>query len=86
MDAAAYLEVMRGDLPEAAKFLGKERKLYRGFLCVPYADAAAAAAIDAAGPPAVAAGGEIGLGEWAYGWVAANRYRISRRCRLKAER
>ena len=83
LDAAAYLEVRR-DLPEAAKGLGDERRMYRGF----YAFRMLSLRLLPLMPLALLLWlpGVNRLGDWAYGWVAANRYRISRRCRLKAER
>ena len=54
LDAAAYLEVMSG---RYWRGFWARTKALPGILCVPYADAAAAA-VDAAGPFAVAAGGE----------------------------
>ena len=81
LDAAAYLEIMAGDTGEDS---GQGRKLYRGF----YAFRMLTLRLLPLMPLALLLWlpGVNRLGEWAYGWVAANRYRISRRCRLKAGR
>lgn len=83
LDAAAYLEVTRQ--PRRSDGIEESgARLYRGF----YAFRMLALRL----PPLFLLApllwlpGVSRLGEAAYGWVAANRYRISRRCRLKAGR
>lgn len=83
LDAAACLEVRKGssqygDGPE------EERRLYQGF----YAFRMLTLRLPPLMPlaPLLWLPGVNRLGESAYKWVAANRYRISRSCRLKAGR
>ena len=82
LDAAAYLEVVSG--PDSAHDNGGRLRLYRGFYAVRM--------LSLRLPPLYPLvlflwlPGVCRLGEAAYSWVAANRYRISRRCRLKAGR
>ncbi|MDE2938652.1 MAG: DCC1-like thiol-disulfide oxidoreductase family protein [Chloroflexota bacterium] len=83
LDAAAYLEVRKGssqsgDGPE------EERRLYQGF----YAFRMLTLRLPPLMPlaPLLWLPGVNRLGESTYKWVAANRYRISRSCRLKAGR
>ena len=82
LDQAAYLEVRK------AGAVGSEgestTRLYRGF----YAFRMLTLRLPPLFPLAIVAWlpGVDRLGERAYAWVAANRYRISRRCRLKAGR
>jgi len=79
LDAAAYLEVHRGRTGAASQ---GGRRLYRGF----YAFRMLTLRLPPLLPLALLLWlpGVNRLGEWAYKWIAANRYRISRRCRLKA--
>ena len=80
LDAAAYLDVVqRVALPHGT---GKRSRRYRGF----YAIRMLALRLPPLFPlvPLLWLPGVNKLGEAAYAWVAANRYRISRRCRLKA--
>ena len=83
LDAAAYLEVRKG-LSESGTGPEEERRLYRGF----YAFRMLTLRLPPLIPLALLLWlpGVNRLGEPAYEWVAANRYRISRRCRLKAGR
>ena len=83
LDAAAYLAVARGSSgTDEALTVG--RRLYRGF----YAFRMLALRLPPLVPlvPLIWLPGISPLGERAYGWITANRYRISRRCRLKAGR
>ena len=80
LDAAAYLDVVQPvALPHGT---GKRSRRYRGF----YAIRMLALRLPPLFPlvPLLWLPGVNKLGEAAYAWVAANRYRISRRCRLKA--
>ena len=81
LDAAAYLEVKKraGQACPTGEY---ETRLYRGF----YAFRMLALRLLPLFPlvPLFWLPGVHRLGESAYTWVAANRYRISRRCRLKA--
>ena len=83
LDAAAYLEVRKG-LSGPSERLDEGRRLYRGF----YAFRMLTLRLLPLMPlvPLLWLPGVNRLGEWAYGWVAANRHRISRKCRLKAGR
>lgn len=83
LDAAAYLEVRKGS-PGVCGCAGRERRLYRGF----YAFRMLALRLPLLLPLTLLLWlpGIGRLGGWAYQWVAANRHRISRRCRLKAGR
>ena len=83
LDAAAYLEV-GNRLTGSSEYLGEERRLYRGF----YAFRMLTLRLPPLMPLALLLWlpGINRLGERAYEWIAANRYRISRRCRLKAGR
>lgn len=74
LDRAAYLETRSHDR-------GGERRLYRGF----YAFRMLSLRLLPLTPltPLLWLPGVNRLGEVAYSWVARNRYRISRRCRLK---
>ena len=83
LDAAAYLEVRKGS-SESGGRPEEERRLHRGF----YAFRMLTLRLPLLIPLALLLWlpGVNRLGEWAYEWVAANRYRISRRCRLKAGR
>ncbi len=78
--AAAYLEVRSG--PKAAGDDARKGKLYRGF----YAVRMLALVLPPLWPltPLLWLPGAAHVGTRFYGWVAANRYRISRRCRLRA--
>ena len=81
LDAAAYLKVT----PRSRQPGGGEKnrvRLYRGF----YAFRMLTLRLPPLVPltPLLWLPGVSRLGEAAYDWVAANRYRISRRCRLKA--
>ena len=81
LDNAAYLEVTRASRKSAVS--GKDNvKLYRGF----FAFRMLAFRLALLFPlfPLLWLPGFDRLGEAAYAWVAANRYRISRRCRLKS--
>lgn len=81
-DAAAYLEVRKGG--SAGDEGGSTTRLYRGF----YAFRMLTLRLPPLMPLALLLWlpGVDRVGVRAYGWVAANRYRISRRCRLKAGR
>ena len=82
LDAAAYLEVVhKVALPHGS---GKRSRLYRGF----YAIRMLTLRLPPLFPlvPLLWLPGVNKVGEAAYGWVAANRHRISSRCRLKAGR
>ena len=83
LDAAAYLEVRKGS-SESGGGPEEGRRLYRGF----YAFRMLTLRLPPLMPLALLLWlpGVNRLGEWAYQWVATNRYRISRRCRLKAGR
>ena len=83
LDAAAFLEIRKGS-SDSVGDLEEEQRLYRGF----YAFRMLALRLPPLMPLVLLLWlpGANRLGEWAYGWVAANRYRISRRCRLKAGR
>ncbi len=83
LDAAAFLEIRKGSSGSSGG-LEAGRRLYRGF----YAFRMLTLRLPPLMPLALLLWlpGVSRLGEWAYGWVAANRYRISRRCRLKAGR
>jgi predicted DCC family thiol-disulfide oxidoreductase YuxK len=83
LDAAAYLEVGKGSAG-SGEGLEEERKLYRGF----YAFRMLTLRLPPLMPLALLLWlpGVNRLGEWSYRWVAVNRYRISRKCRLKAGR
>ncbi|MDE2780538.1 MAG: DUF393 domain-containing protein [Chloroflexota bacterium] len=80
LDRAAYLEVRKGGA--AGREGDSATRLYRGF----YAFRMLTLRLPPLFPLAIVAWlpGVDRLGERAYAWVAANRYRISRRCRLKA--
>ena len=81
LDAAAYLEVTRQTRrPDGMGERGAQ--LYRGF----YAFRMLSLRLPPLFPlaPLLWLPGVNRLGEAAYQWVAANRYHISRRCRLKA--
>ena len=82
LDQAAYLEVRTGGA--SGDEAGSPTRLYRGY----YAFRMLTLRLPPLFPLAMVAWlpGVNRLGERAYAWVAANRYRISRRCRLKAER
>ena len=75
LDRAAYLETRN------SYYWGVERRLYRGF----YAFRMLSLRLPPLMPltPLLWLPGVNRLGEVAYSWVARNRYRISRRCRLK---
>ena len=81
LDEAAYLEVGRG---ETGDNFAEGRRLHRGF----YAFRMLALRLPPLMPlaPLLWLPGVNRLGERAYAWIAANRYRISRRCRLKARK
>ena len=80
LDAAAYLEVKgRSRQPTASGEGGS--KLYRGFYAFRMLILRLPLLLPMA--PLLWLPGVNRLGEAAYAWVAANRYRISRRCRLK---
>ena len=82
LDAAAYLEVAPSvSLPSGT---GRQARLYRGY----YAIRMLTLRLPPLFPlvPLLWLPGVNRLGEAAYAWVAANRYRISSRCRLKAGR
>lgn len=82
LDAAAYLEVVHSvALPHGT---GKRSRWYRGF----YAIRMLTLRLPPLFPlvPLLWLPGANKLGEAAYAWVAANRYRISARCRLKEGR
>lgn len=83
LDAAAYLEIRDGSR-SAGDGWDEGRRLYRGF----YAFRMLALRLPPLMPLILVLWlpGVSRVGEWAYGWVAANRYRISRRCGLKAGR
>ena len=83
LNAAAYLEIRKGS-SGSSKGVEAGQRLYRGF----YAFRMLALRLPPLMPLALLLWlpGVNRLGEWAYGWVAANRYRISRRCRMKAGR
>ena len=83
LDAAAYLEVRKAS-PQSGAGPVEERKLYRGFYAFRMLTLRLPPLMLLA--PLLWLPGVNRLGEWAYGWVAANRYRISRSCRLKAGR
>ena len=83
LEAAAYLEI--GSVSTAVATASDERsKHYRGFYAVRM--------LTLRLPPLFPLAAILWLpgvnriGEAAYAWVASNRYRISRRCRLKARR
>ena len=79
LDAAAYLEVRKGSSGSGER-MEEGRKLYRGF----YAFRMLALRLPPLMPLVLLLWlpGVNRLGEWAYRWVAANRFRISRRCRM----
>lgn len=81
LDEAAYLEVVGLTLHGEAEETGPSR-FYRGF----YAFRMLTLGLPPLFPLALLfwIPGVNLLGEAAYSWVAENRYRISRRCRLKA--
>lgn len=83
LDAAAFLEIREGS-PGSGEGLAEGPRLYRGF----YAFRVLALRLPPLMPLVLLLWlpGVNHLGEWAYRWVAANRYRISRRCRLKSGR
>ena len=82
LDAAAYLEARKGGT--GGDEGGSTTRLYRGF----YAFRMLTLRLPPLFPlaPLMWLPGVNRVGERAYEWVAANRYRISRRCRLKAGR
>lgn len=83
LDAAAYLETRSSSSAKAAA-ADNPPELYRGF----YAFRMLTLRLPPLMPLALLLWlpGVERVGEAAYEWVAANRYRISRRCRLKAGR
>ena len=83
LDAAAYLETRSSSSTKVAAAKSPP-ELYRGF----FAFRMLALRLPPLFPLVLLLWlpGVDRLGEMAYGWVAANRYRISRRCRLKAGR
>ena len=83
LDAAAYLEAGKAS-PMEGDAGGTGRRLYRGF----YAFRMLSLRLPLLMPLALLLWlpGVNRLGERTYRWVATNRYRISRRCRLKAGR
>ena len=83
LDAAAYLEFRKGSFGSGGN-LEEGRRLFRGF----YAFRMLTLRLPPLTPWALLLWlpGVNRVGEWAYQWVAANRYRISRKCRLKAGR
>ena len=83
LDAAAYLEIGSKSTTVIEGSNGQSR-IYRGFYAVRMLTLRLPPLF-----PLVAVlwlPGVNRIGEAAYAWVAANRYRISRRCRLKAGR
>ncbi len=80
LDAAPYL-VVRDRGSDARAGAGSGGKLYRGFYAFRMLTLRLPPLVPLA--PLLWLPGVSWLGERAYGWVAANRYRISRRCRLK---
>ena len=82
LETAAYLEIT--DLRSASGGKSCGPRLYRGF----YAFRMLTLRLPPLFPLALLLWlpGVNRLGEAAYAWVAANRYRISRRCRLKPRR
>lgn len=83
LDAAAYLETGSG-FSEPGQGRIEDSRLYRGF----YAFRMLTLRLPPLMPLALLLWlpGVNRMGEWAYKRVAANRHRISRRCRLKAGR
>ena len=85
LDAAAYLEIgSKSTIVIKGSNSNGRSKTYRGFYAVRMLTLRLPPLF-----PLVAVlwlPGVNRIGEAAYAWVAANRYRISRRCRLKAER
>ena len=79
LDEAAYLEVRRGG---AGDDFAEGRRLHRGFYAFRMLTLRLPPLLPLA--PLLWLPGVNRLGERAYAWIAANRYRISRRCRLKA--
>ena len=83
MNEAAYLEI-QGRLAAPPDNEGGQPTLYRGFYAFRMLTLRLPPLLPLA--PFLWLPGVNRLGEAAYAWVAANRYRISRRCRLKAGR
>ncbi len=81
LDAAAYLEV-RKDSSGTGEGTEEGRRLHRGFYAFRMLTLRLPPLLPLA--PLLWLPGVNRLGELAYEWVAANRYRISRKCRLKA--
>ena len=80
LDAAAYLEVKHPS--SSPDTMGEDDiRLYRGFYAFRMLTLRLPMLLPLA--PLLWLPGMNRLGEAAYAWVAANRYRISRRCRLK---
>ena len=80
LDSAAYLEVKKpAGQPAAA--VEYPARLYRGFYAFRMLSLRLLPIFPLA--PLLWLPGVHRLGESAYAWIAANRYRISRRCRLK---
>lgn len=83
MAQAAYLEIL-GRLADSPDSEVGQPTLYRGFYAFRMLTLRLPILLPLA--PFLWLPGVNRLGEAAYAWVAANRYRISRRCRLKAGR
>lgn len=81
LDAAAYLEV-RKDSSGTGEGAEEGLRLHRGFYAFRMLTLRLPPLLPLA--PLLWLPGVNRLGELAYEWVAANRYRISRKCRLKA--